>query len=438
MSGKVRLMIDFIKCRILNPSRLILAMDYYVLINPKTGKPKESIYEDPQGGFVNKTVTYIYEVRGLIFQKKIVEKTFPNGGVKNFEYYELRGSLHQYKNYGEYNFNRFTFHELVSVISEISIKYHLDPEQMKIIKMEFGLNVYLPITAKSYINSIKCYKRKPFSIDTFKGQGLMIVFDLNEYALKCYDKGVQNQKRYNTPKNLFRTEVDTIKKGFINSFGIYTLADLLVKDNIRKLGVQLLIVHEQQIILSGLKKGKTPKRNTMIANMRNRDFWKDTSNDQFKRYKTYLHNPDFDSRPNLSNEVYQILKTEIECVLNEPKKHPRFDHLEKNQNTPVLNTSIEGKYKGETLQQCLITGKDISDQKKGSKFMSEKNIGYKLAHDVRNADSNPRNNLKRRILKPIAKNQNSLFQVFDYLELNKEQQEVAGNISFDNQKESLF
>ena len=432
MSGKVRLMIDFIKLRILNPSGVIFDLDYCVVINQKTGKPKVKPYEDPEGRYRNKTITYTYEHQGLTFQKKLVEKTFRNGKVVQNLYFEVYGSLHKYKNQGEYNFNRFIFHELVSVISEISIKYQLDPAQLEIVKMEFGLNIYLPITAKSYINSIKCYKRKPFSINTFKGQGLMIVFDLKEYALKCYDKGVQNHKRHNTPKNLFRTEVDTIKKGFINSIGIYTLADLLVKDNISKLGVKLLKTHDQLIVFSGLKKGCTPKRNTMIANMRNREFWNGLSDDQFKRYKDYLVNPEFYYRPNLSNEVYEILKTEIEYVINEPKKHPRFDHLVKNQNTPILNTSIECKYKGKTPNQCLVTGLDISDQKKGSNFLSAKKIGYKLAHDLRNADSNPRNNLKRRILKPIAKNQSSFFGVFDYLELNKEQQEIAGNIHFKN------
>jgi len=432
MRGKVRLMIDFLKCFILNPSRVILELDYCVLVNPKTGKPKESVYEDPKGRFANKTVTYIYELNGLIFQKKIVEKTFSNGEVKYFEYFELRVSLHKLINQGAHNYNRFSFQDLVKVITELCTKYQLDPSQLKVVTLEFGLNVFLPLAANSYVNLIKCFKRKPFSINRFEGKGQMLQFDLTQYAVKCYNKGLQYQNVYNTPNNLYRFEIHAKKSEYINRFGVYTLADLLQKDKIKKLGVELLKVHEQQIVFSGLKKGCTPKRNTMIANMRNREFWNGLSDDQFKRYKDYLVNPEFNYRPNLSNEVYEILKTEIDCILREPKKHPRFDHLVKNQNTQILNTSIECKYKGKTPNQCLVTGLDISDQKKGSNFLSAKKIGYKLAHDLRNADSNPRNNLKRRILKPIAKNQSSFFGVFDYLELNKEQQEIAGNIHFKN------
>lgn len=70
----------------------------------------------------------------------------------------------------------------------------------------------------------------------------------------------------------------------------------------------------------------------------------------------------------------------------------------------------------------IITGKDISDQKPGSKFLSEGKIGYKEAHRLRNLDSNPRNHLRNKIKK--LKSQGSLFPIDKMIVLTKEQKEL--------------
>jgi hypothetical protein len=424
-------MVDFIKCYILNPSFWIRSLDYCVELHYKTGNPKVTPYKDPQGRFVSETVVYKYENQGITFIKKQVKTIYAGGLVSNKEYFEFSGSLHKYKNQGKYNFDRFTFQDLVEVVSEICIKYQIDPKQIHLTKLEFGLNISLGVTAKKYLSLIKCLKRKPQSIEMFPDGGQMIVFDFTQHTLKCYDKGTQNQKEHKTSSNLFRFEIHAKKAQYFNRIGIKTLADLLIKDKIEMLGNDLLKTHEQLVLFDGTKRSKSNKRNTMIANMKNRDFWRELNNDQFKRYKEYLNDPDFNRYHNLTNVIYNTLKKEIELVLTERRKHPRFYHFEENQNTLDFTPSIQGKYKGINAQLCLITKNDISDQKNGSRFLSANKVGYKIAHDLRNADSNPRNNLKKRILKPNTNNQSSLFGIFDYLILDNIQQEIAGNISFD-------
>jgi len=69
-----------------------------------------------------------------------------------------------------------------------------------------------------------------------------------------------------------------------------------------------------------------------------------------------------------------------------------------------------------------MTGKDISDQRKGSKFISAKKIGYSEAHRLRNMDSNPRNNLRRKIEK--LKRENSFFELKDCLKLTQDQKKM--------------
>jgi len=69
-----------------------------------------------------------------------------------------------------------------------------------------------------------------------------------------------------------------------------------------------------------------------------------------------------------------------------------------------------------------MTGEDISDQRKGSKFISAKKVGYREAHRLRNKDSNPRNNLRRRIEK--LERENSLFELNDCLKLTQDQKKM--------------
>ena len=69
-----------------------------------------------------------------------------------------------------------------------------------------------------------------------------------------------------------------------------------------------------------------------------------------------------------------------------------------------------------------MTGEDISEQRKGSKFLSAKKVGYREAHRLRNKDSNPRNNLRRRVEK--LKRENSLFELNDCLRLTQDQKNM--------------
>lgn len=102
-----------------------------------------------------------------------------------------------------------------------------------------------------------------------------------------------------------------------------------------------------------------------------------------------------------------------------------------------------------TGKRCPITGLDISMQPKNSKFLSYTGVKWyyehdyetykkilsprihahwhdkdidlqfrEIAHDIRNADSNPRNNTKRAINK-ILKDKDSLFNNMDLIDKKK-------------------
>jgi hypothetical protein len=114
-----------------------------------------------------------------------------------------------------------------------------------------------------------------------------------------------------------------------------------------------------------------------------------------------------------------------------------------------LKLSPELKDKRKSTKYCPITGLDITMQPKNSKFLSYTGIKWyykhdyktykrillprihrqwlkedidkqfrEIAHDIRNADSNPRNNTKRAIRK-ILEEKGSLFNNMDLIDKNK-------------------
>lgn len=101
------------------------------------------------------------------------------------------------------------------------------------------------------------------------------------------------------------------------------------------------------------------------------------------------------------------------------------------------------------VKRCPITGLDISMQPSNSKFLSYTGVKWyyehdyntyrkilapriheqwldkeidlqfrEIAHDIRNSDSNPRNNTKRKIRKILA-DQNSLFNNYELIDKQK-------------------
>ncbi|MFC2137599.1 hypothetical protein ACFLTE_05435 [Bacteroidota bacterium] len=114
-----------------------------------------------------------------------------------------------------------------------------------------------------------------------------------------------------------------------------------------------------------------------------------------------------------------------------------------------LNILSHSDKKHPFVKRCPVTGLDISMQPKNSKFLSytgvkwyyehdyktylkvlasriqqnwlEKNIEYQfkeIAHNIRNSDSNPRNNTKRAINK-IIDDDNCLFNNLELIDKNK-------------------
>lgn len=71
---------------------------------------------------------------------------------------------------------------------------------------------------------------------------------------------------------------------------------------------------------------------------------------------------------------------------------------------------------------CLTCGRDITNQKTGSKFCSEKLYGRE-AKKCRNMDSNPRNHIKRKI--EVIESRGVLFDIKPYINFSQVTRKVT-------------
>lgn len=112
---------------------------------------------------------------------------------------EIKGSLHQFYNSVSkgkaYNFDLYTFSNVVNTIKLLKKMYCIIPEETTIHNLETGVNIKpkLDIYVNKTLNYFKAFKNKKFnSMDIrVEGKGKKVVF--NQYKVKVYDKGAHQR-----------------------------------------------------------------------------------------------------------------------------------------------------------------------------------------------------------------------------------------------------
>ena len=409
-------MFDFISLQIYDPNsaKFIEFYDFNTTVNTTTGEIQTTR---------NGAIKYTYQDRNLEF----ISYQNNDNQIKNY----LRGSFHKYKNNGVHNADTFTYLDFVFTVMEFCKKYEINPELATIHKLEFGVNLIVPNTPKYYIDAARCYQRKKFDIETFANGGLLLRFNKGaRKEVKVYDKTSQ----YHLAHDVLRFELKLNKGNGALNIGASTLLDLL-DYNTTRAALNELETALKSIIWTPLIKVETltSAELNFYHKYRDRDILRNI--DCRHRYKRIKDRLAATFGTEILEDLTSSMSAEAAKILELPKENPqRFNHL---QNEPIFKQflAVNGNevcnvfttlYRVNALQSeskvCLITGCDISNQKKGSKFVSAKEIGYKPAHDIRNTHSNPRNNLRCRLIKELAAP--SLFDPLETISLTKEQKEL--------------
>lgn len=151
--------------------------------------------------------------------------------IKSHNYMEITGSIHKYHEAG-INDTDFTMSMLYVAIKKFENEFEIPANTLKIVNMEFGVNIPTIVSPQEIMNDLICYKNNLPSKDERKSNnGRLIVYRMTDYEVKVYDKG----RQYALSNNLLRIEFKAKKSRVLAELGIETLDDLLNKSSLIQL-----------------------------------------------------------------------------------------------------------------------------------------------------------------------------------------------------------
>jgi hypothetical protein len=257
---------------------------------------------------------------------------------------------------------------------------------------------------------------KPFSVMRSKDvNSLGVELVRSEYSIKIYNKSKQNK----LPNNLLRFELKIKSGKYLRRLGIKVLSDLLNVEIMQGLSIVLInqfddIVFKEPSIDMKLL---SPAKQLFLLNAGTSDFWRDMNPKKRIRAKNKLKKlTEQHGIGNLKSEIRELIISKWNSLCEDSSLENdlhKNGYVFPNNFGPPINakgvcfTNLDNVVKHELehgsfeVRKCKSCGRDISDQRKGSKFCSETRFG-KNAKQCRNKDSNHRNNYKtslRRIYK---------------------------------------
>jgi hypothetical protein len=364
---------------------------------------------------------------------------------------EIHGSIHKYFNNSDFNNNRFTHTNLVEAINDLSAKLNFSPHEAILRSFEFGVNLITPQCPIPLIQSVVSHRVKEYVPYRSRNRRKGVFADKTDYIYKIYNKSLIDNQRIlskNRKLNLkiekldchiIRVEFKIMKMRVIKGFNILTFADLLNLEKVTPL-LDLLIESIEDTIfaphttdLSAVIDADKERFRLMRDPLKWSDCTKDYRYKALKRLPKILekcnvpnYQLDLKDRviaewdmllkiPNKAVKVATFTPTILETEKQEVATFTPFKcDVEKSPN-PLESNNQKIVLKIASTRCCETCGKDISMNRKGSIFCSEK---YNPdAKKCRNKNSNPKNNFRTQF-KKINK-QPSLFDIPELLPENR-------------------
>lgn len=363
-------------------------------------------------------------------------KAVEAGKVVGYGHLEINTSPHYHSNHYCHNGDDFTPLQAIETITNILTYLGIDRKEfncLKVVNIEFGVNIIPDVDVKNLINGLLFYKKTPFKVGDFP---YFKKTDATSYKqIKAYAKGLQFEdfQEYGINPNTFRFEVKSKQAKNICKYGITTADDLLNLETYNRLG-QILIDEWEQILLVNLEQNPNEENELktdavkFITDAENASFWDGMYRVKFARSKEKYY-----KILGTKNNLHHLIKLQIidklfnlQNVTNSTQKTPINRGKVQNEKTACTLLNLENVTTTQNNRVCLVTGLDISMQKKGSKylcfsglkyylkndpdtydFLTEKYLTedkkdgdtetqiYYLAHNIRNAKTNEYHNRKR-------------------------------------------
>lgn len=353
---------------------------------------------------------------------------------------------HYYFNDNLHNANDLTINDCINTINVLKNDLNIDLNRLKVINIEFGINVKSPIDIKDLITYLVYHEKNEFKTDTEfsyskKSYSVYKNGTVNKYKIiKAYAKGIQFPEYCNI--NTFRFEIKSKKSRYINSkLSIYTAADLLREEVYFIMAGIILKEFKKVLILDcdiNLNKFNLKEQKKIIYYNNFFNWYKilNQSRNSFSRNKKIYHDLIDKEKNNLKNQLKKIIIDKLEYL-----KKGAISHTKENKNKGAISHVIyRGNCTLNSLNKCTVTGLDISMQKDscnlshtGLKYYYKNDLSTfnklknqylskiwftsdietqikEIAHNIRNAKSN-QNIKQNRIYKPQQENLLNSFKI---------------------------
>lgn len=364
-------------------------------------------------------------------------KAVESGEVVGYGHLELNISPHYHFNGYLHNGNDLTPKNSIKSISGILTYLGIKADEydmLKVVNIEFGLNIIPEADIKNVIIGLYFYKKTPFKNYNFP------YFKRTEATtykqIKAYAKGLQFEDfpEYGIDENVLRFEIKTKQSKNIKKYGITNANDLLNLETYNRLS-QELINEWEQVLLVNLE-ANLERKNTdevdYILKANNKDFWIEIIKE--KHRNTFQINKEkYCKIIGAKNDIQRQTKTKIidklfllaKCANSTqptPINREKFINGENTQN----KINLEYAHFTQNKRFCIVTNIDITGQQKGSRFLREKTLKkiqndnptlykdlekkyltakakklsedvqiYLICKNIRDSESNPRNNRVR-------------------------------------------
>ncbi len=346
-------MLDFIKFSILD-NHLIHYLENHNLLEWVKSEDKRNLYDIE----VIKTKT-VKEFKGIYF-------CFYSNRI------DILFKPHYYFNNNLHNANDFKVNDCINTVLELKEALKIDLKLLKVVNIEFGLNVISPIDIKKLISYLQYHERNEFVNDnklsyskkSFKANQNGTA---NSYKIiKAYAKGIHYPEYSNL--NTFRFEIKSKQSKYINQIGIFTGEDLLKIDCYSIMANELINEFDKVLILdcetdfSQLKEVEQSKIKNYLNTMTWFNFKQDSYRNRFNKEKTKYYN--------LINKVENNLKLQLDKIISEKLEFLKTGAISKHkekQKTGAISTLKKSNNKKHSKNK---TGA-ISNIYKGGKCTSK-------------------------------------------------------------------
>jgi hypothetical protein len=317
----------------------------------------------------------------------------------------IAGSFHKNHQRGT-NFEPFTFGDLISEVRHLCTSLNIDPAKTYLQNLEIGLNLPVWFNSFEFLDrNLLAFQNSEFKKYDPDKQGRTIGFycKKTDFTIKIYDKGFQFDLR----SNLLRFEVKFNKMRRLKKLGIATLADLTDERKVKQLLSVLEKAWSEVLIydLVELPLNIKDSHRRFLEDCRYKDFWyklNKESNQKFRDAKRRFNDLSVKYGSGTHARILKLIRIEWDkrfenstdfTGYKEQDPTTDFTHFTNTVKSEIREPSSFTSVVARTCQSC---GRDITGQRKNSKFCSETKYGPD-GKRCRNFDSNPRNNQKTKM-----------------------------------------